>query len=434
MTVTGADGSRVRDGYRLITTLMDHRRFPAAAVIRLYHERWEIESAYFALRHTLLNGRVLRSGDRPGLEQETWALLSLYQLLRMAMVTAVETRPGTDPDRASFTTAMETAKDQLTAAAGICPDGPADLPGVIGRAVLATLLPARRLRFSARKVKCATSRYWKPGAVKLAAHPTFHPSGFQAAWMSWTAIGEAAARAGTVDGYLDAVILKAAAGRAAVEGAVHAAVSSFDPANRVMLDREVLLHFRDTPTKQRVMDSVIADLRLALSTAPMPGARPAAFGGRCGLLAIDSAGRLLAVEVKPKGAPTITWAPAQAIVYARLFNIWLQHDPDAAEILSGMIEQRKRLNLIKSQTPVLPSRPGVIPIVAVQRGVSQELRDRLFTVRRHLTDQGIDEALQLRVYEVTLAGRLLPANGSHGLRVSKRNSRQQRMPRRVHTM
>ena len=95
------------------------------------------------------------------------------------------------------------------------------------------------------------------------------------------------------------------------------------------------------------------------------------------------------------------------------FNIWLQHDPDAAEILSGMIEQRKRLDLIKSQTPVLPSRPAVIPIVAVQRGVSQELRDRLLTVGRHLTDQGIDEASQLQVYEVTLAGRLLPANGSH---------------------
>jgi hypothetical protein len=159
VTVTGADGSRVRDAYRLITTLMDHRRFPAPAVVRLYHERWEIESAYFALRHTLLEGHVLRSGDRPGLEQETWALLTLYQLLRMTMVDAVETCPGTDPDRASFTTALEAAKDQLTAAAGVCPDGPADLPGAIGRAVLATLLPARRLRFSARKVKCATSRY-----------------------------------------------------------------------------------------------------------------------------------------------------------------------------------------------------------------------------------------------------------------------------------
>ncbi len=69
----------------------------------------------------------------------------------MAMVTAVETRPGTDPDRASFTTALEAARDELTAAASICPDGPADLPGTIGRAVLDTLLPARRPRYSARK-------------------------------------------------------------------------------------------------------------------------------------------------------------------------------------------------------------------------------------------------------------------------------------------
>ena len=159
LTISGSDGSRVGDSYRLITTLTDHRRYPAAALVRLYHERWEIESAYFALRHTLLDGHVLRSGDRPGLEQEIWALLTLYQLLRMAMVDAVETRPGTDPDRASFTTAMETAREELTAARGICPAGPAELPGVIGRAVLATLLPARRPRYNARKVKCATSRY-----------------------------------------------------------------------------------------------------------------------------------------------------------------------------------------------------------------------------------------------------------------------------------
>ena len=86
-------------------------------------------------------------------------MLTVYQLLRMAMVTAVETRPGTDPDRASFTTALETARDQLTAAAGICPDGPPDLTGAIGRAVLDTLLPPRRPRYSARNVKCTTSRY-----------------------------------------------------------------------------------------------------------------------------------------------------------------------------------------------------------------------------------------------------------------------------------
>ena len=54
VTVTGADGSRCGDSYRLITTLLDHRRYPAARLVRLYHERWEIESAYLALRHTLL--------------------------------------------------------------------------------------------------------------------------------------------------------------------------------------------------------------------------------------------------------------------------------------------------------------------------------------------------------------------------------------------
>src|SRR5258708_20061886 len=80
----------------------------------------------------------------------------------MAMVTAIETRPGTNPDRASFTTALEAARDQVTAAQGVCPDGPADLAGGIGRAVLATLLPARRPRFSARKVKCAPPRYLPP--------------------------------------------------------------------------------------------------------------------------------------------------------------------------------------------------------------------------------------------------------------------------------
>jgi hypothetical protein len=158
ITVTGAGGSHCSDRYQLITTLLDHRRFPAAALVRLYHERWEIESAYYALRHTLLGGQVLRSGDPAGLEQEIWAVLTLYQLLRMAMADAVQARPGTDPDRASFTTALQTATDQLINAQGITP-GPPGQPSAITRAVLATLLPARRLRYSARTVKSPRSRY-----------------------------------------------------------------------------------------------------------------------------------------------------------------------------------------------------------------------------------------------------------------------------------
>lgn len=160
VTVTDADGSTSAGVYRLVTTLTDHRADPAAALTGLYHERWEIESAFYALRHTLLDGRVLRSRDPAGLEQELWALLALYQAIRSVMVTAAETVPGTDPDRASFTIAMQAATDTVTNAAGIiAPPGPIDLAGHIGRQILDGLLPARRPRHSARKVKCPISRY-----------------------------------------------------------------------------------------------------------------------------------------------------------------------------------------------------------------------------------------------------------------------------------
>ena len=121
--------------------------------------RWEIEVAYLALRHTLPGGYVLRSRDRAGAEQELWALLAVYQALRMAMVTATGTIPGTDPDRASFTVALEAAREQVITARGIEVPGDPDNTGRIGRAVVAGLLPARRARYSARKVKCSTSRW-----------------------------------------------------------------------------------------------------------------------------------------------------------------------------------------------------------------------------------------------------------------------------------
>jgi Insertion element 4 transposase N-terminal/Transposase DDE domain len=160
ITVTCAEGTRYTASYRLATTLLDPRRYPARALIQLYHERWEHELAYLALRHTLLQGRVLRSTDPVGAAQEMWALLTLYQELRRAMVAAVESRPGTDPDRASFTIALSTAENLLVNAANIITED-VDPVGDIGTAVLADLLPPRRPRTSTRKVKSPLSRYNK---------------------------------------------------------------------------------------------------------------------------------------------------------------------------------------------------------------------------------------------------------------------------------
>lgn len=149
VSITCTDGSNFKGSYRLVTTLLDARRYPADRLVHLYHERWEHESAYYALRHTILHARVLRSHDPAGVEQEMWALLTLYQLLLRTMVEAAESKPGTDPDRCGFTIAFQTARDLLVCAQGVFEQG----IGEIGRRVLLALAPARRNRVSTRKVK-----------------------------------------------------------------------------------------------------------------------------------------------------------------------------------------------------------------------------------------------------------------------------------------
>lgn len=62
--------------------------YPATALVGLYHQRYEHECAYYALRRTIMNGRNLRSGDPAGIEQEMWSLFSLYQSVRTVMVDA----------------------------------------------------------------------------------------------------------------------------------------------------------------------------------------------------------------------------------------------------------------------------------------------------------------------------------------------------------
>jgi hypothetical protein len=148
--------------YRLATTLLDHHRYPAVELIRLYHQRWEIETAYLELKSSILGGRVLRARTPTGVEQEIHALLITYQLIRTAMADAT-TRTNNDPDRASFTTALHTARDLVIQAAGVITDTVIDLVGTIGRHTLANLLPTRRLRVNPRIVKRAISKYQARG-------------------------------------------------------------------------------------------------------------------------------------------------------------------------------------------------------------------------------------------------------------------------------
>jgi Insertion element 4 transposase N-terminal/Transposase DDE domain len=145
--------------YRLATTLLDPRGCPAFELVKLYHERWEVETVYLEIKSTMLGGRVLRSVLPAAVDQEIYALLAAYQILRIAIVDATDTVPAADPDRACFAIALETAREQITNAANVIADTVIDLLGAIGRTVLDNLMPARRLRVSPRAVKRPLSRY-----------------------------------------------------------------------------------------------------------------------------------------------------------------------------------------------------------------------------------------------------------------------------------
>jgi hypothetical protein len=159
VTVTWADGTTTRQQWRLVTNLLDHRRYPAGELVTLYHCRWQVETTYFSIKDTILDGRVLRSQDPSSIDQEVHALLTVYQvIIRMAM-DAVDTVPGVRPDRTSFKVALESAGDQVIAAVGIIIPVGDGLVGAIGQAVLDDLLPNPRNRGKARTKKNPTSKY-----------------------------------------------------------------------------------------------------------------------------------------------------------------------------------------------------------------------------------------------------------------------------------
>ena len=170
LTITSPAGRRT-SAYRLITTLTDAHHYPASDIMAVYHQRWEIETAYGELKSGLLTGRVLRARDPAGVDQEMWSLLCLYQALRTAIDNAV-TGTGLTPLQTRFTLARETARDQLIRAAGIIADETTDLKGRIGRSILDNPQPARRQRTAPRVTKRALSKHRAQGHINHHTYQT----------------------------------------------------------------------------------------------------------------------------------------------------------------------------------------------------------------------------------------------------------------------
>jgi hypothetical protein len=253
----------------------------------------------------------------------------------------------------------------------------------------------------------------KVGELRLSAHPTWSDTagklknedfGFRQSWRQSIASNEWAA----VEDYLEKVLPVATQKHASQEGRVQAAVSTFLADTHVVLDRESALHFRDTVTKDRIMKEIVDPVRDALSgLGGVKGLPKTKFGGKSDLLALDAEGRVLAIEVKPRNVGTIRWAAAQATVYARLFQRWLER-PDLPraprDVLIGEWQQRHELDLCGSVDSRLSAKPRVVPIVVVQRGTRRGLIEEFKVVQDRLCDAGVGYP-DLRLWEVGMTGR-----------------------------
>jgi Insertion element 4 transposase N-terminal/Transposase DDE domain len=122
VTTTTPAGQQASEPFRLITTLTDPGTAPAAELAEIYHQRWQIETLFAAIKTTQRGGAgvILRSHHPDGARQELWAMLCTYHALRGLMATAADTT-GSTPLQISFTRALHAARRSLAHAAAFPP-------------------------------------------------------------------------------------------------------------------------------------------------------------------------------------------------------------------------------------------------------------------------------------------------------------------------
>jgi hypothetical protein len=151
-----------RRGFRpqtLLTSLLDPARYSASEIIELYHERWELELGFDAIKtHTLEREETLRSRAPERVRQEVWGLAIAYNLVRLHMQEVAQ-RVGVSPWRISFRHALLLLRGFWLTAWVTAPGNlPRRLDGLHQELAL-LVLPPRRPRRYPRAVKIKMSSY-----------------------------------------------------------------------------------------------------------------------------------------------------------------------------------------------------------------------------------------------------------------------------------
>jgi len=152
-----------RRGFRpqtLLTSLLDPVAYPAAELVALYHERWELELGFDEVKtHTLERTEALRSKTPARVTQEVWGLALGYNLVRLAMA-RVAAGAGVAPTRVSYRHALQFIRlfwlTAWTTSPGMLPRRLDALHDELALLILPARRPERRY---ARAVKRPLSRY-----------------------------------------------------------------------------------------------------------------------------------------------------------------------------------------------------------------------------------------------------------------------------------
>ena len=107
--------------YRLATTILDPDKAQAEELAALYHERWEIETAFDELKTHLRGAKIVLRSKTPDLvRQEFYGLLMAHFAIRGLMHEAA-LKADEDPDRLSFLHAVRVVRRKLQAFGAIPP-------------------------------------------------------------------------------------------------------------------------------------------------------------------------------------------------------------------------------------------------------------------------------------------------------------------------
>jgi hypothetical protein len=152
-----------RQGYApqlLLTSLLDPVRYPAAEIVSLYHERWEIELGYDEVKtEMLLREEALRSQSPEAVAQELWGVLLVYNLVRLEMERVAE-EACVEPVRISFVAALRLIRDEWLWCAVASPGAiPRHLRNLRQDLKFFVLPERRNHRTNPRAVKLKMSKY-----------------------------------------------------------------------------------------------------------------------------------------------------------------------------------------------------------------------------------------------------------------------------------